>query len=347
MIRLAPRPVLVLAALGWVIAGCEATPVADPDPPGTTASITTTTVTTTTVPSPPPTDPPAEHHRAADLPEPLTEVAGTVWGGRIFVVGGLDSGGNAVARVDVYDPDTDSWDRGPDLPVALHHTGVAVLGDRLYVVGGYSIEGGRWVQQAAVWSLGPGEVDWRPEADLGTARGALAVASAADRLVAIGGVGPGGVVLTTTEMLHAGADAWEPGPDMGTSREHLAATAVGDEVYAIAGRAGGLATNRTSVEVLRGGAWEPAGDLTFSRGGIGAATVHGTPCVAGGEEPGGTIGSIECLIGGEWRVVAQLEEPRHGLVVAALGGALHVIGGGPLPGLTTSGVHEVVPISAP
>lgn len=288
-----------------------------------------------------------EQRRAADLPTPRTEVTGTVWDGRIVAVGGLDSDGAALAVVDLYDPDTDTWEAGPALPVALHHTAVATLGDRVYVVGGYSIQDGAWVAEVAVWSLGPGEQAWVEEPPLTIPRGALAVASTGQRLVALGGVDPAGQVLTSTEVLDVGAEAWEPGPELGTAREHLDATAVGDEVYAIAGRAGGLDTNHASAEVLRGGEWVEEPLLQTSRGGIGAATVDGVPCVVGGEEPAGTIGTIECLVDDAWQVLGELEVPRHGLVVASIDGELHVVGGGPEPGLTISGVHEVIPIDLP
>ena len=201
--------------------------------------------------------------------------------------------------------------------------------------------------QDAVWSLGQGETEWREEPPLATARGALAVASTGDRLVAIVGVDRSRQVLASTEVFDPETGEWTPGPDLSTPREHLDATAVGDEVFAIAGRAGGFDTNRASVEVLRDGAWQAAPDVQHSRGGIGAATVEGRPCVAGGEEPGGTIAPVECLVDGAWEVVGELEVARHGLVVAAVDGDLHVIGGGPQPGLTVSDVHEVLPVTVP
>ncbi len=292
-------------------------------------------------------DEPREQRRAAELPVPRTEVTGTTWDGRIVAVGGLTADGAALADVHVYDREADTWTEAPALPVALHHTAVEVLGERVYVVGGYSIQDGAWVAEAAVWSLGPAESAWREEPSLATARGALAVASTGERLVALGGVDRAGGVLTSTEVLEPGAAAWEPGPSLTTAREHLDATAVGDEVYAIAGRAGGFDTNRASVEVLRDGDWVEAPALAHSRGGIGAATVAGVPCVTGGEEPAGTIGSIECLLDGRWEIVGELEVARHGLVVASRDGELHVVGGGPEPGLTVSDVHEVVPVDAP
>lgn len=280
--------------------------------------------------------------RAADLPLPFTEVAGAVWDDRIVVVGGLDAGGEASDRTYIYDPDADSWATGPSLPVALHHTAAATLGERIYVVGGYSVDDRGWVPESAVWSLGPDDESWVVEPDLITARGALAVVSTGDRLLAIGGVGPDAASLTSTEILESGDSTWRPGPDLSEPREHLAAAAIGDQIYAIAGRTGDLSTNKFSVEVLVSEEWEDAPPLNASRGGIGATTVDDTLCVVGGEEPSGTIRTVECLVDGEWRVVAELEVPRHGLAVVTIDDAIHVVGGGPLPGLATSPVHEVI-----
>ncbi len=38
--------------------------------------------------------------------------------------------------------------------------------------------------------------------------------------------------------------------------------------------------------------------------------------------------------------MATLAVPRHGVAVVAVGGTLHVIGGGPQPGLFVSDAHE-------
>jgi hypothetical protein len=63
--------------------------------------------------------------------------------------------------------------------------------------------------------------------------------------------------------------------------------------------------------------------------------------VAGGEEPGDrTIAEVECLVRGAWKVVAHLKVPRHGLAVVAPDAQIHVIGGGPKPGLTVSDAHQ-------
>lgn len=301
----------------------------DPAPAPTTAA---------GAPSTAPGGPPAE------LPAPRTEVAGAVLAGRIVVVGGLTADGGASDRVDFYDPASNRWEPGPALPLGLHHSGMAAAGNRVYVVGGYTNRPGQdWVAQARVLSLGAGDRAWREEPALSAPRGGLAVAAAGGRLVAIGGTDSGGTFLARTEFLILGQPVWRAGPDMAQARDHLAAASSGGRVYAIAGRLGSLASNMASVESwdpVAGGPWRAEPGLNDTRGGTSAAEAGGRPCVAGGEEPTGTIASVECLAGGRWEQVATLQVPRHGLAVAGLGDRLHVIGGGPEPGLFVSGAHE-------
>jgi hypothetical protein len=292
--------------------------------------------------------------RAAPLPAPArTEVVAARFFHGLAVLGGLTADGSPSAQVDRYFFPTDQWNSLPALPVPLHHAGAGELGDRLYVVGGYTgTAGAAWTPVAEVWSLGNEEEQWRREPPLSAPRGALAVASLPDALVAVGGVA--GPDLVRTEILESGATSWRRGPDLSVPREHLAATYYDGRVYAIGGRAGALETNLDSVESWAPGesAWRPEPKLNHSRGGIAAATVKqggrdfgysgGVPCVAGGEEPGDrTIPEVECLYKGAWKVVGRLDVPRHGLAVAAPDAQLHVIGGGPKPGLHVSDVHEM------
>lgn len=291
--------------------------------------------------------------RGAPLPPPArTEVVGARFFFGLAVVGGLTADGTPSTRADVYHFASNQWDQLPDLPVALHHAGAGELGERLYVVGGDTGTLAAWTPVAEVWSLGVDERKWRPEPPLSAPRGALAVASLPNALVAVGGVA--GPDLVRTEILELGAKSWKRGPDLTVPREHLAATDFNGRVYAIGGRAGTLESNRDSVESWAPGesAWRAEPKLNHSRGGIAAATVRqgfrqegrpgGTPCVAGGEEPGDrTIAEVECLYKGAWKVVAKLAVPRHGLAVVAPDAQLHVIGGGAKPGLHVSDAHEI------
>jgi hypothetical protein len=79
------------------------------------------------------------------------------------------------------------------------------------------------------------------------------------------------------------------------------------------------------------------------RGGIAAAGVDGRIHVFGGESPSSTFSTHEAfdVATGAWQALESMPTARHGLGAAALNGAIHVIGGGVVPGLSTSGAHEV------
>lgn len=266
------------------------------------------------------------------------------------MAGGLLADGSATPRVDLYDLGTGRWQAGPPLPEALHHAGVAAFQGRLFVAGGYTqtAAGAAWAESDRVFSLGAGDEQWRTEPSLSAPRGALGLASTDGFLVAFGGTS-GGQVVGSVEILAAGADRWRAGPAMSHPREHTAAAGSQGRIYAIAGRVGGLETNLDAVEsfdpAATGAGWRIEPALNEARGGIAAANAGGTICVAGGEEPGATIAGVECLIDGRWQSVATLATPRHGLgVVAGNGKDLHVLAGGPEPGLFVSDAHEIISI---
>lgn len=294
---------------------------------------------------------PRPEGESAPLPEARTEIAGTAWSDGIVVLGGLTANGAASAKVHRYKPDDDAWVDAPPLPAPLHHTSAVAGPDgRLWVIGGYTMRGTAWLPSSKVWSLGASDRRWRAEPELAGARGALAATVAGETIVAAGGETEGRgspeTVSRVVEYLSPGADRWERGPDLFEPREHLAATTTGDRVLAIGGRVGSLDSNLRSVESWSPGegTWRRELPLQKERGGFAATTVGRVPCVAGGEQPNRTISLVECLRDGRWRVVGQLSEPRHGLAAAAIGGRLHVLGGGPRPGLFVSKAHEVLDV---
>jgi hypothetical protein len=285
---------------------------------------------------------------AAPIPDPgRSEVASAYWRkfGAIAVSSGFvpSAQGALTSSADLllYDVASDQWRAGPDLPGPRDHAAMAAVDGSLYLVGGYTTGLGGATEQ--VFRLDSPDGEWEEVASMATPRGALAAVSIQGRLVALGGVNDDGV-LASTEIYDPDADEWTPGPSLEIEREHFGATVVGRRVYAVGGR---NPQNLTSVESLafrRGspqGEWTQAAELGFSRGGNGAATAGGLACTAGGEEQAGTIGPVECLVDGEWQHVSDMAEPRHGLAVVGVGGDLHVIAGGPEPGLAFSTAHEV------
>lgn len=319
------RALLAALVVALAVAACErnGTPAGPTDSPAPSASA---------APSG------SQPRQLAELPEPRSEVAGAAWAGGVVVLGGYRADGSSSRRVDLWLPTEDRWRAVPDLPAGRNHPAATVLGDRLYVSGGRG--DGAPKGSAEVWSLGRGERSWRAEPPLRQPRLAHAMAAVGGRLVVAGGVGPAGL-LTSVEILSAGE--WGPAPPLRVGREHVGGVVSAGRVWVVAGRTAGLATNLAVVESWAPGegAWRREPDLGTPRGGVAAGVRAGEVCVAGGEEPAGTIPTVECLRGGRWQVIARLALPRHGLAVVGLPDGLHVVAGGPRPGLTVSGAHEL------
>ena len=270
------------------------------------------------------------------LPVARTEVAAAVSGGEIMVAGGYLRDGSTTARVDLYQPIRRTWRQGPDLPAPVNHAAAASLSGRAVVVGGYgtegptrtavALEGGRWMRLPA----------------LPYARAAASAVALNGKLYVVGGVTNGG--LARSMLMYAPRTArWTqlPGP---TPRQHLAAAAADGRVYAIAGRSAGYDTNVALVESWSPGerGWRREMPLPEARGGTGAAALSGMIVSVGSEAPEGTSDAAFALNvrSGRWSRLSNLPTARHGLAVVALDGTLFVIGGGPHPGLTVTGVNE-------
>jgi len=74
----------------------------------------------------------------APMPEARQELASAALGGKIFVIAGFDSGGEATNSVFVYDPASNGWSRAAPLPIVNEHPGADVARSTLFAFGGRS-----------------------------------------------------------------------------------------------------------------------------------------------------------------------------------------------------------------
>jgi N-acetylneuraminic acid mutarotase len=88
--------------------------------------------------------------------------------------------------------------------------------------------------------------------------------------------------------------------------------------------------------------WELLAPLPEPRGGTAAGSAAGMVISAGAESSAGTSPAVYAYTPrtNRWRRLPDLPTPRHGLAVVGIGAVVHVIGGGPQPGLTVSSANE-------
>ncbi len=141
----------------------------------------------------------AEWTDAAPLPGPRNQFATQVLGGKIYAMGGQlnhDSRQLDQARVDIYDPETDSWSSGPPLPKGHSHAegGTFVHDGRVYMVGGHTTpEGGTKAMEADILSFAPGG-EWEVVAELPMALSSPGATIIDGKLYVCGGSPNGGSV---------------------------------------------------------------------------------------------------------------------------------------------------------
>lgn len=278
-----------------------------------------------------------------EAPTAATEVGAAWFDGRIWVIGGFAGDGSPLDSVQVYDPAADSWSTGPSLPVTVHHAAVVASDESLMVVGGYT--GPRFGEPTdSVWTLTPDADDWSPGPPLPSPRGAGAGAWDGTRVVFGGGASSDGLAADVWAL---SADEWAPVGELSEARDHLGAASDGEgRVWFLGGRFGSLESNRATVDLVENGEVRSAGSLPTARGG--AAGFHAPAvgaCLAGGEEPDGTLDVVECIDSeGRTTTLSPLSQPRHGLGAAVADGVAYVLLGGPEPGLTASDAVEALPV---
>ena len=133
---------------------------------------------------------------AAPMPVPRNQFSTVVFDGKIYAIGGQfhhDSMQLDQARVDIFNPETKIWSRGPALPKGHSHAEGAtfVHGDRIYMLGGHTTPaGGTKSTDSDILSLAPGG-QWQVIGSLPMPLSSPAAAIIRGRLFVAGGATAG------------------------------------------------------------------------------------------------------------------------------------------------------------
>ena len=292
---------------------------------------------------PPPVSVALSWKRLADAPSQRTEVTAAAGrDGRIVVVGGYRADGGTLSTVEIYDPATDRWERGPDLPLPVNHAMAAAVDGTVHVFGGY-LDGN--VASGAAFRLE--SAGWHAIADLPEARAAGTAVAIAGKVYVAGGIGPGAGLATRMLVYTTATDSWSTVDGPPTRREHLGGAGYGTVVYTVGGRTG--AGNLAALESYdtATGAWRKLPDLPTPRGGLSAAMSCAGLLVAVGGEAAATFAEAEGYDVRErtWRALPALPTPRHGIGVVTVGTVLYVMAGGPKPGLFVASTNEAIDLA--
>jgi N-acetylneuraminic acid mutarotase len=229
--------------------------------------------------------------------------AAEVFGGRLYLFGGLGAGSSG--RVQIYDPVANQWTLGADMPFAAGSSASAVISGQVYVAGG--IVGGGVTDQLARYD--PATNTWTPLAGMPQAVNHAAAATDGQRLFVFGGRTTTGLTnVDTVQVYDPVSNTWQSSHTPGSTLTPLPeprsgmgkAAYVNGEFYVF----GGEAFNHP-----------PLG--TFDRVDIYSALTN------------------------TWRPGTAMPTARHGIFPIAHAERIYVAGGGVQVGVSSSTILEV------
>ena len=262
---------------------------------------------------------------APSLPAPIAFATATSTpDGRVWVIGGFDTDGNALSTVWAFSPQRGRWTAMPSMPTPRGAAQAVATADKIYVIGGTPTEVGQ-LSVVEVFDLRTGR--WSGAPSMPTARFSMGAAiDERGRIHVVGGVSDNATFALTdaVETFDTRTNQWSIGPSLPEPRALLVA-GVGrrGQVYAIGGvnQAFDIIGN---VDVLARGAvaWSPAAPLPHAVEDMGGASApDGRIYVVGGKDSFVTnkkTGDLQMLDPetGKWTVLAPMPTPRCNPAVA-------------------------------
>ena len=202
--------------------------------------------------------------RRADMPTPRNALSAAVVDGKIYAIGGwgyerpeggwesIDptATGQDFSRVEVYDPETDTWTTRADMPTPRSHMTVSALGGKIYAIGGgariVAGRSGEWLPLLEVYDTATNR--WARAAELPTPRSVMSSSVVDGRIYVMGGAFSRGSASSAEELLRTmrtlsvvevydpASGRWTRGADLATARGWFSTSVVNGKVYVVGGQ---------------------------------------------------------------------------------------------------------------
>jgi hypothetical protein len=181
--------------------------------------------------------------QVASLPVAISGYALISFEGKLYLFGGSD-GQHYLDTVYIYDPSQDDWTTRTPMLTARAFAGVAVAGGKIFLLGGYDGKQALSTVEEYQPERDDGkDTPWAKRAPMPTARYAMGVASVADIIHVVGGIGELGASPTPVEFLYQ-QDKWQEfdNPPLVQSWSNLTLIPIESYIYAIGGKYAGKPT---------------------------------------------------------------------------------------------------------
>jgi len=264
------------------------------------------------------------------LNTPRAGATAVTWDGKIYVFGGR-SGGNVVLNtVEMFDPQSGSWDNSsiPAFPTARYNASAVIFENKIYLIGGRTINDVLKVVEV----YDPVQNKWEEAHELRKEREGHTTGVFNDRIYTIGGQKNSNTLVEDIEWYNAEEDDWkEAAFNLPYPRSAHFAVIYQDDYYCFGGYYYGLNEYgyRTVHQPDFTYSWKTVNSLSMPRAYGAVARIDSLIYIIGGETEQGKTNLVETynLNSGLISKGSDMNMSHSGMASAVLNNKIYVIGG--------------------
>lgn len=236
-------------------------------------------------------------------------------------------GGRGEKQIDIYNAETQNWNKGAIPPIELHHAQAVSIDGLVYIIGAFT---GDWPNETPVghiyiydtlkdlWITGPKIPEDRR-------RGAAGIAVKDKKIYMVNGITNGHQSgwVNWFDKFDPYSNTWTKLPDSPHQRDHSHAIISEDILFVAAGRKSGSgssalgeAVTATDIYSFEEKKWKTVADIPTPRAGTSVGLMNDNPVVIGGENDSlkNALAVVEVfnLNKETWESLPALQQGRHG-----------------------------------
>ena len=287
----------------------------------------------------------------SQLPTQRYDFSTVVVDNKVYLIGGNlfenQNGPFGLSTVEVYDPQTNTWERLAEMSTHRASPGTAVVDGKIYVFGGYNgidNRGENFKVLDVVEMYDPQTDIWVRKQDMPIPRYIFGVGVVADKIYAIGGTNfldlNNPWRFNLVEVYDPITDIWAKRANMPTRRDFLSVEVVGEVIYALGGRGWPQVGNQggpflTNIEEYhpKVNRWKKKADMPNARSSFSTVVVENRIYIIAGinrhvrdVEPLATV-DIYNPDTEEWSNIPPMSTGKWGFGAAVVSGKIYVFGG--------------------
>ncbi|XP_071820765.1 influenza virus NS1A-binding protein-like [Apostichopus japonicus] len=262
------------------------------------------------------------HPPLAQMGRSLCAFGCAVINGKIVISGGYDKT-RAYKKVQLYDPETNTWASLKSMTNPRIRFEISVIDDRTYAIGGS--DGMNELKSCEVFDMKTG---WQPMASMHRERSNFGATVLDGKLYVIGGHRDG-ICIKSCEVYDPKLDQWTEIAPLQKVRSQLGVCTLGGKIYAVGGTSTWSCVNSVEVYDPDLNEWTAAPSMKTNRRAAGVCVHNDKIYAVGGSDGQSVLDSVEYFDpqSQTWSTAASMDNPRMNLKVISVRDAIYAMGG--------------------